>query len=184
MSKFRKVDPRVWLDAKFTALSDDGKLAFLMLLTHPGMTAVGAIRGSVAALADDLGWPPERLAKPFRELSVKGMAKHDAKARLTVLPNFLKHNTPENPNVMKAWIGGLDDLPECSLKSDVIAALYRYAVERGDSFAQPLRNRFGNRLPNRMRNQEQEQEPEQTYPSQEEGLARSKVVGLHTRGAS
>lgn len=44
MSYFRKIDVRIWNDAKFRALSHHGKLTFIMLLTHPNMTALGAMR--------------------------------------------------------------------------------------------------------------------------------------------
>ena len=44
VARYRKIDPRVWNDEKFVSFSDDGKLAFLFVLTHPSMTAIGAMR--------------------------------------------------------------------------------------------------------------------------------------------
>ena len=35
MSRYRKVDPRIWNDEKFRTLTDNGKLVFFMLLTQP-----------------------------------------------------------------------------------------------------------------------------------------------------
>ena len=50
MSHHRKIDVRIWNDQKFLSLSERGKLAFLMLLTHPMMTALGAMRGTCVAV--------------------------------------------------------------------------------------------------------------------------------------
>jgi hypothetical protein len=61
MSQYRKVDTRIWNDAQFCGLSDDGKLVFLLLLTHPNMTSLGAMRATLAGLAEEIGWEPERL---------------------------------------------------------------------------------------------------------------------------
>ncbi len=54
MARYRKVDPKIWNDEKFRALSDDGKLAFFMLLTHPHMTAVGAMRAMPSGMASEM----------------------------------------------------------------------------------------------------------------------------------
>jgi hypothetical protein len=169
MSRYRKVDPRIWNDAKFRALSDNGKLAFFMLLTHPNMTALGGMRTTVAGLAEELGWSTEAFREAFQEALRKGMAKHDEKACLVVLPNFLRYNKPESPNVIKAWANSLDLLPECPLKSELI--------ERVKAFAEGMTKTFGEALPEAfakaMPYQEQEQEQEKDSPS-EEGNGRDK----------
>lgn len=165
MSRYRKVDSRIWNDANFAALSDDGKLVFLMLLTHPGMTALGAMRATMTGLASELEWLPERFAKGFQECFSKGMAEADQKAHLIALPNFLKYNPPENPNVVKAWVGARDLLPECHLKGLVLSRAYQAITGRGKGFEQAFRQGFGEPLPkpfaNGMPNQEQEPEQEQ-----------------------
>jgi hypothetical protein len=56
MARYRKIDPRIWNDQKFRELSDDAKIVFFLLLTHPHMTALGAMRATVAGLAAELGW--------------------------------------------------------------------------------------------------------------------------------
>jgi hypothetical protein len=47
VSRYRKLDVRLWNDTKFRALSDNGKLAFIFTLTHPGMTMIGAMRATI-----------------------------------------------------------------------------------------------------------------------------------------
>jgi hypothetical protein len=121
MARYRKIDPRIWNDEKFRSLSDQGKLVFFMLLTHPNMTALGAMRATMAGLAEELGWSAEAFREAFHEGVSKGMAEHDPKACFVSLPRFLKYNAPESPNVIKAWVGALDLLPECELKTRVVA---------------------------------------------------------------
>ncbi|MFL6427869.1 MAG: hypothetical protein ACJ71S_06465 [Acidobacteriaceae bacterium] len=161
MSRYRKVDPRIWNDAKFRSMTDNGKLAFLMLLTHPGMTALGGMRSTVPGLAEELGWTTEAFRQAFREALRKGMAKHDEKACLIVLPNFLRYNRPESPNVVKAWVESLDLLPECALKAELIEQVRDFAKGMSEAFAKALPEAFAKPMPYQEQEQEQEQE-EQT----------------------
>ena len=61
MSRYRKIDPRIWNDKKFRSLSDRAKLLFFMLLTHPSMTALGAMRATLPGLASEMGWTSKDL---------------------------------------------------------------------------------------------------------------------------
>lgn len=54
MGRYRKIDPRIHNDAKFKALSERGKLFFLTILTHPHMTALGAMRATEAGLCEEM----------------------------------------------------------------------------------------------------------------------------------
>lgn len=125
MAKYRKISPRIWNDAKVRELTDKGKLAFLFMLTHPTMTPFGAIRANVPGLAFELGWTPRAFSKAMQELCANGMAAFEEKANLIWFPNFLKYNRPENPNVIKSWVGAFEDLPECALRDAIYKALLR-----------------------------------------------------------
>lgn len=172
MSRYRKVDTRIWNDAKFASLDDRGKLAFFMLLTHPNMTALGAMRATPSGLAEELGWSAEAFREAFAKICGKGMAKHDERVHLIALPNFIKYNPPESPNVVKAWNSALDLLPECALKAEVIQGAKDYAKGMSEAFGKAFRDTFGKA----MAYQEQEQEPEQdtNYPIQEAETSESK----------
>src|SRR6266550_4963546 len=115
MARFRKVSPAIHNDEKFTALSDDAQLTFFYLLTHPHQTSLGAMRASIPGLAAEKRWPLSRFARAFQEIQSKGMVRHDPAASFIWLPNFLKYNGPESPNVVKSWGQALDLLPECAL---------------------------------------------------------------------
>jgi hypothetical protein len=192
MSRYRKIDTRMWNDAKFRALSDDGKLVFVLFLTHPSMTALGALPASVPGLAHGLKWSEERFRKGFDELLWNGMAKADEDAGLVCLPNFLRYNPPENPNVVKAWAGSVDMLPECELKTETMARAYASLETRPKSFAEaflkqfgkPLADGIGNRMPNQEPEPEPEQEPEpEPEPQKESGSGQESLAltHVHTR---
>lgn len=167
MSHYRKVDVRIWNDEKFRELSDDGQFVFIFLLTHPQMTSLGAMRSSPAALADDLQWAPERFAKGFGEVSAKGMVEFDRKGPIVALPNFLKYNAPENPNVLKSWVKSADLLPSCGLKLMTLQRLKSLAEGLSKAFQEGFEKAFANPLAKALAKQEQEQEHKPTAsPSQ------------------
>jgi hypothetical protein len=161
LSRYRKVDSRIWNDQKFRALTDDAKLAFFMLLTHPSMTALGGMRASVAGLAEEMGWSTATFRNAFQEILKKGMAKHDGGACLVILPNFLRYNRPESPNVVKAWADSLDLVPECELKDELIRTVKAFSEGLSEGFREALPEAFREAKPKSMSNQEQEQEQEQ-----------------------
>ena len=161
-------------------LSDKGKLTLFLLLTHPNMTSLGALRANIPGLACELGWKPSVLARAFRELLDCGMARQDADAQLIWFPRFLKHNAPESPNVVRGWAAAFEELPECALKLDVLAGAWATLAAFGEGFRDAFREVFGNILPKPCErlsanlpeslsegfrqpcpNQEQEQEQEQ-----------------------
>jgi len=117
MGHYRKIDPKIWNDAKFNNMSPNGQLACFFMLTHPHMTAVGGLRATVQGLASE----HQKLSeKAFREAFTEGLVESDKTAPLIWFPNFIKYNPPESPNVVKAWIKALDYLPECDTKSLII----------------------------------------------------------------
>ena len=158
MARYRKVDPRIWNDAKFRRLSDSAKLVFFMLLTHPNMTALGAMRATVSGLAEELGWELKAFREAFQEVLSEGMAEHNQKACFLSLPNFLKYNPPESPNVVKAWIGAIDLLPECEQKTLVLQRSKAFAEGLSEGFAKALPEAFAKGMPYQEQEQEREQE--------------------------
>ena len=171
MARYRKVDPRIWNDAKFMGLSDSGKLALFFVLTHPNMTAVGAMRHTIPGMAAELGWSSEAFREAFLEGCDKGIVKHDEKASFVWLPNFIKYNQPESPNVVKAWFSALDLLPECQMRNELI----QHVKDFLKGFAKGFQEGFAEATPKSMPNQEQEQEQEQ----KKESLPEKPETGSH-----
>lgn len=142
MAKYRKIDPRIWNDAKFMGLSDNGKLVFLFLLTHPHMTALGAMRASVPGLAAELRWEDKAFREAFGQALSMGIVKHDCMASFLWLPNFIKYNPPESPNVIKSWAASLDLLPECEMKTECLYRVKAFTEGLTKSFAEALPKDF------------------------------------------
>jgi hypothetical protein len=145
--RFRKIDPRIWNDAKFRALSDQAKLLFFFILTHQHLTAMGAMRASTAGLAEELGWEMKAFREAFQELLAKGLVKFDKKASCLVVKNFLKYNPPENPNVVKGWRKADDLIPECELKTELIQNVKDFLKGFSEDFLKAFLEGFGGPLP-------------------------------------
>jgi hypothetical protein len=159
--RYRKIDPRIWNDEKFRALSDDGKLVFLLILTHTHMTALGAMRKGIAGLAEDMGWELSRMTKAFGEAFGEGLVEADAKAQFLGAPKFLKYNPPESPNVVTAWVKAWDDIPECALKVQLWYRVEAFLKAFGEAFLKAWAIPSPKPLAKPLANQEQEQEQEQ-----------------------
>lgn len=170
MARYRKIDVRMWNDRKFRELSDNAKLVFILLLTHPGTTQIGTIRTRVSNLADELGWQRDAMSHAIQEATLNGMIDADEKAGLMVINNFLKYNAPSSPNAFKSWRELIDLMPECDLLDRHVASLKAFV----DSLSTGMRNAIPNDLmdaikdailrvneqPSRIQEQEQEQEQE------------------------
>nr|DAR01151.1 MAG TPA: replisome organizer [Caudoviricetes sp.] len=168
MARYRKIDVRMWNDRKFRELSDNGKLAFILLLTHPDTTQIGTIRTRVSNLADELGWQRDAMSHAIKEVTLNGMIDADEKAGLIVINNFLKYNAPSSPNAFKSWCELIDLMPECDLLDKHVARLKTFV----DGLSVGMRNAIPNDLidaikdamsrtngqPCRIQEQEQEQE--------------------------
>lgn len=164
MGRYRKIDTRIWNDAKFCGMSDRGKLAFFFLLTHPHMTSLGAMRATIPGLANEIGWTEKAFREAFTEALSKGMAKHDERACFVCLPNFIRYNPPESPNVVKSWLSCVDLLPECNHKVQLLQHVKAFGQGLGEGFRKAFAF-FEEALPKAMPNPEQEQEQE---PKQEQ----------------
>lgn len=169
MAKYRKIDPRIWNDAKFRSMSDKGQLLFLFVLTHPHMTALGAMRASLDGLAAEKGWTSKAFREAFAEASGKGLLEVDETACFLAAPKFLKYNPPESPNVVKSWVHAVDLLPECNGKNHLIARVLRQTEGFGKGFREALPEAFCEDFAKAMPNQEQEQEQDSLLPSGDDG---------------
>lgn len=147
MSLYSKVTRRMWHDAKFRELSaapPNGQTLWLYLLTGPHNGRVpGLFVSGEAAMAEALGWDLEGFREAFREVSAKGMAKADWKARLVWLPKAIVHNEPASPNVILGWRHVVQDMPECELKTAAIEGLSQHIDTMGKAFGKAFAKAFG-----------------------------------------
>ncbi len=157
MGRYRKIEVRIWNDQKFRSLTSDAKLIFMFLLTHPNMTSLGAMRATIPGMAAEIGTLSKGFGEGFAELSRKGLVECDEEAAFVALPKFLKHNGPENPNVVKSWESCLELIPECHLKYLVLQRAMECVDALGGNFSKGLPIPFRKGMPN----PEPEPEPEQ-----------------------
>ncbi|MBN1422412.1 MAG: hypothetical protein JXP34_26790 [Planctomycetes bacterium] len=151
MSRYRKIDLRMWADEKFRQLSPirpSGQSLWIYLLTGPHTTSLpGIFRATEEGLAAELGWTVEAFREAFLEVSRLGMAKADWKAHVVVIPNALKYERPQSPNVVTSWIDQLDNLTECELKVQFLSSLKAFLEGLGEGWARPFRKAFPKGFP-------------------------------------
>lgn len=159
---YRKVRDTFWGDRKVRDLSLVGKGLFLLVMVHPNMTSLGAMRATIPGLAAELDESEEAFREVFGEALDKGMIAVDEKACLITFPNFVRHNEPESPNVVRSWAHVILSLPECPL-------LYRHILRSGNeiegmhvsfqkAFHEALTKAFPHGFPKAMGNTEPEPE--------------------------
>ncbi|MBP9863405.1 MAG: conserved phage C-terminal domain-containing protein [Kofleriaceae bacterium] len=163
MSRYRKVEVQVWTDEAFRSLSSaqpNGQTLWLYLLTGPRTISIpGVVIGREAVMADDLGWSVEAFREAFAEAFREGLAEGDWKAGLVVLKKALIDSTgeprdttkPESPNVIKGWAKSWDEVPECSLKTELLQRLHRYSEALGEAFLKAFREAFAKPLAKPLR---------------------------------
>ena len=140
-------------------------------------------------MAEQLSWTTEAFDNAFKEILKHGMARADWKSRVVWIPNGIKHNTPESPNVVLSWGDQFDLIPECALKRLAFEAIKETVSAMGEPFRAAFVTAFekgsgkpsgkpfekpsgkGSEKPSRksspkaIPNQEQEQEQEQEKPA-------------------
>lgn len=160
MARYRKIDPRIWNDAKFSHLSNDAKLLFIYLLTSPQTQMIGAVPMRSESVAAELGFDMERYGIRYQELYDMGIAEYDDRG-LYWVKNFLKYNSPDNPKVVISWRECLDFLPECPLLQKIIESAKTHCLSRGERYIEAFQKGIGNGMSYGMPYKEQEQEQEQ-----------------------
>jgi hypothetical protein len=167
--RYRKIDPRIWNDEKFRTLTDDGRLSFLFILTHPHMTARGAMRATIAGLAAEIGWVEERFRVAISHAIKLEMLQVNETACYFGATNFLKYNEPEGPNsVIKAWPASLELIPECSERRALIRRITAYLNGTSDKFRNVIGSGFIDAMSRASRIQEQEHDKEQELNQEQE----------------
>lgn len=168
MSRYAKIDRRIQSDARVQALSrpqPNGQSLWMYLLCNPHMTNIpGVFCAGEAMLAEALGWPLEGFREAFREVTAQALAKADWKARLVFVPNAIKYNAPESPNVVKSWATPWSELPECALKNEARARLWTFVEGMSKGFQEAFREACPEPSAKAMPNQKQEQEQKQIPP--------------------
>ncbi len=102
MRGYGKVHCAVWESPTFRALTDDGRMLALYLMTCPHSTMAGVFRLPDGYVAEDVGWSPDRIRAAFGDLAQHGFAKRCSVTRWVWVVKHLEWNPLENPNQRKA----------------------------------------------------------------------------------
>lgn len=141
MARYRKIDPRIWNDAKFMRIGPMGQMLFLYVLTHPNMTMLGMLRSTKEAIAFERGWDLSAYNQVFELALTLGLIEYDT-VGLIACPNFLKYNEPESITVVKSWGKIQDFLPECDLYFKYLKRAKEYCQKRGQAFENAFNEAF------------------------------------------
>jgi len=143
---YRSIDERLFIDEKWrNDISEDARMAFVLLLVHPSTTSLGAHVGDAQALdAWHPGrWGVERWQHALDELQRVGMLCVDARRRLLWLPRFLRYNSPPNPNVVRSWAAHIARLPRSPLVQRILHCAAVETAERGKPWHDAFVQTFG-----------------------------------------
>lgn len=191
MSRYRKIQVRMWGDERFTSLSPlppSGQSLWIYLLTGPHTNAIpGLFTFTREGMAASLGWPLEAFDKALAEVFREGIAKASRKGHLMLIPKAIEHDKPVSPNVVRSWGDYWDELPECELKMEAYETLRAFIYGLGDAFAKAFDEtiRKPSPKPSRMPspNQEQEQEQEQEEHQSQKPVSLSVLKRITTQAA-
>jgi hypothetical protein len=195
MARYKKIDVRIWNDAKFNALSSDARLIFLFMLTAPQTTMVGAVPVDKHTVSRILKFDEIRYGIGYKQLSEYGMLEYD-EAGIFWIKNFLKYNPPENPKVVISWSSLLDLFPECQLLIKIAKSVLKACETRGEAYVKALHPEFkklakydmsngmpyGIAYPMPYQEQEQEQEQEQDIYTHTEAKEEKTTLATDSQG--
>lgn len=140
---YGRICTRFWSSPDIRGLSDRARLLAGYLLTSPHSNSIGAYLLPDAYVADDLGWSSEAVSKAFGELFEKGFAERFEDGRHICIVHFLDFNPIENPNVGKAAIKAIEQMPDDPAMRHVFKGLEQYAKQFGDAL-ETVRQQFRN----------------------------------------
>ena len=147
VGRWRRVQSRSWIEEPMRYLSDSERVVRLYCTTGPQSTSVGCFHLSPAVAVEHLGNVTMRefLRRLDRVVESSGW-KWDAAAKVLWIPEWLKENEPQSPNVCKSWRRLLADVPDCELKLEAVVAIKVFLK----AFAEGFQQAFGDlqvRLP-------------------------------------
>lgn len=165
MRDYGKVHSKFWSSADIRALSDDGRLLALYLMTSPHTTIAGVFRLPDGYVCEDMKWTAEQVAEAFRELLSKGFANRCETSKWVWIVKHLEWNPPENPNQRKSAAKVARGVPpECCWQPEFMRVC---GPSLGIETAPPPSAKTNPSLTvvKPFLNQEQEQEQEQKKPT-------------------
>jgi hypothetical protein len=121
MSRYRKIDTRIWVDEKFRTLNEKEQMFFLYLLTSPHSTAWGAYIIDDLYIQADLGFSPAIIKSCWQTLKKTGLVIRCDQTRLVAFQNWFRYNLPANERTRAACVRGIISLPKSKALQEFIS---------------------------------------------------------------
>jgi hypothetical protein len=119
---YGKVRSQFWDDDALRELSIEANYLALYLLTSRHTNAIGCFRLPIAYILNDTRLDAAALERALAELRQAGYALPCERVPWIYIPNFLRHNQPENPNVWRKCVKELEALLGGITAADTIAS--------------------------------------------------------------
>lgn len=127
---YGRIRTSFWDDDRIKPLSMAEKMVAAYLLTSNHTNAIGCFKLPLAYVADDLGVEAKSLEPIFANLRGAHFIKWCERVPWLWIPNYLKHNPPETPNVWRRCVAEMKLLPvEISARAHIAEELFRIAAE-------------------------------------------------------
>lgn len=119
-----------------------GKLVYIYVNTSSYGNSIGCFKAGVLAMAEDMEESLKAFQEGFREGLEKGCFLYDEDARVVLIPKYIHHNPPNNPNVLKGWGKLYLMIPDCALKSECYSIIEEYCESLSESFSKAFQEAF------------------------------------------
>lgn len=181
MREYGRVHSAFWSSLDVQALSDDGKLLALYLLSCSHGTIAGVCRLPDGYVSEDLKWTSGRVSKGFEELFSKGFANRCEASKWVWIRKFLQWNAPENPNQWKAVWKVVGQIPAtCAWRTDFLSLLSKLTGKEpppeanpSETVSEPFRNL--NSTPTATASQQEQQQQQPDVPQERDSGAVSRI---------
>ena len=114
-SRYSKVFVKIWHSKDFRAISEDGKMLFMYLLSSPHRNMGGFYYLPLPYLCYDVGLDEKRITKALQELADRDMALYDFDTQVVLIKKWFCYNPIENENQAKGLNKQLAEIPKSRL---------------------------------------------------------------------
>jgi len=136
MREYGQVQTAFWTHPDVARLGDGAKLLAVYLFTCPHSNALGCFRVPAGYISADLGWTSTAVEAHLDELEQAGLVLSDSESGWRLVPNHLKWNPIQNPNVGKAVVRQARAVPAgFPHRGRMVEALGRYGSHLPEGWA-------------------------------------------------
>jgi len=125
-SRYSKVFVKIWHSKDFRAISEDGKMLFMYLLSSPHRNMGGFYYLPLPYLCYDVGLDEKRITKALQELADRDMALYDFDAQVVLIKKWFCYNPIENENQAKGLNKQLAEIPKSKLFKPFVDCVKEY----------------------------------------------------------